>query len=187
MHMIYIAGAYTAPTRTGIMANVQRAREVAARVAAHGAFPVTPHFLGDGIEDAGSPQFWYDGTLALMRRCDAVLVVPGYEESKGTLLEIADAGRRGLPVLYTEAALVRWLASGPDRADALSHAHGQGQEDAVATIAKMLRCPPTIGDIEAALAQRPAIAFPGHCCMLGDPKRTTNPQGCPACEEMRRG
>ncbi len=147
LHMIYIAGAYTATTRVGIMANVQRARVVAARVVAHGAFPVTPHFLGDGIEDAGTPQFWCDGTLALMRRCDAVMVVPESGESKGTTQEIREAMRRGQPVFHSEAALARWLASAADPADAL--VHGQGH---VATIAKMLRCPPTVGDIEASIA-----------------------------------
>ena len=30
-----------------------------------------------------SDEFWYDGTLELMRRCDAVMLVPGWEGSKG--------------------------------------------------------------------------------------------------------
>jgi len=68
------------------MANIQAAREAAAQVALMGAFPVTPHLLGHGLEDAGDEQFWYDGTLELMLRCDAVYLVPGWDQSGGVLV-----------------------------------------------------------------------------------------------------
>ena len=51
----------------------------------------------DGTESA---QFWLAGTLELMRRCDAVLVLPGYSFSEGTKGEIAEADRLGLPVMF---------------------------------------------------------------------------------------
>jgi hypothetical protein len=35
-----------------------------------------------------------------MRRCDLVVVVPGWETSGGTLKEIAEAERLGIPVFY---------------------------------------------------------------------------------------
>jgi hypothetical protein len=100
--LVYVAGSYTASTRCQVMANVQRAREVAERVARARAFPITPHFLGDGIEDVGGAVFWYEGTLELMRRCDAVVVVPGSENSRGTRIEIATARGVGLPVFFAE-------------------------------------------------------------------------------------
>jgi hypothetical protein len=56
MKIVYIAGPYTAGTRCQVLANVQRAREVADRVARAGGFPVCPHLLGAGLEDAGDPM-----------------------------------------------------------------------------------------------------------------------------------
>lgn len=112
--LIYIAGPYSAPTAVQRAANVQRAREVAAQVAALGAFPVTPHLLGTGIEDAGDDAFWYRGTLELMRRCDAVVVLSGVDDSKGTRAEIDEAKRLGVPVFDVtwptwEAQLKAWM------------------------------------------------------------------------------
>lgn len=98
MRLVYIAGPYTAPTRCGIAANVQRAREVADRVNRAGAFAVCPHLLGDGIEDSGDAEFWYEGTLEVMRRCDAVVLVPGWKNSSGAIKEEAEATARGMPV-----------------------------------------------------------------------------------------
>ncbi len=113
MKLIYIAGAYTAPTRCAIAANVQRAREVADAVARLGAFPVTPHLLGDGIEDAGDAAFWYAGTLEVMRRCDALIVVPGSDESKGTSTEIAVMVTMGKPVFLGLPDLAGWIEANP--------------------------------------------------------------------------
>ncbi len=67
-----------------------------------------PHDFGDGIgrlcKHCGAMPgeapvchmhsadgFWLDGTLELMRRCDAVLLVPGWESSSGTRAEIEEA------------------------------------------------------------------------------------------------
>lgn len=114
MRLVYIAGPYTAPTRCAVAANVQRAREVADRVARAGAFAVCPHFLGDGIEDAGDAAFWYEGTLEVMRRCDAVVLVAGWSASKGAVREEMEAVERGMPVFGPTTEwwedFLRWLA-----------------------------------------------------------------------------
>lgn len=108
--LIYIAGPYTALTHCDIAANVQRAREVADAVARAGAFPVTPHLLGDGIEDAGDEAFWYEGTLEVMRRCDALVTVEGWHRSKGANTEIDAMVALGKPVLYSIGAVRDWVA-----------------------------------------------------------------------------
>lgn len=113
MRLIYIAGPYTALTAADVAENVQRARRVADRVNRDGGgrcFAVTPHFLGSGIEDSGDPQFWYDATMAVLRRCDAVALVDGWEKSKGALEEVAEADRLGLPVFESPDLLVRGRA-----------------------------------------------------------------------------
>lgn len=101
LSLVYVAGAYSAATRVEVSANVQRARELAARVdRVPGYFAVTPHLLGLGIEDAGDDEFWYEGTAKLASRCDVLVTVVGWERSKGSRREVADAQARGIPVYH---------------------------------------------------------------------------------------
>jgi len=111
MRLIYCAGAFSAPTREGIDANIARAIDVGLEVAALGHMPIIPHAnTGDPrFMAAQRHEFWIEGTLELMTRCDAVVLVPGHEESPGTRGEIAEARRLGIPVfndVKTLAALV---------------------------------------------------------------------------------
>lgn len=103
--LVYVAGPYrsTAPKQKRL--NILRAREAGQRLKAKGlCFPVVPHLLGDGPD-----PLMLSGTMALMRRCDAVLVLPGYSSSIGTLAERADALERGQPLFYSEDELSEWL------------------------------------------------------------------------------
>jgi len=107
MILVYVAGRYTAPTPAGVEENCRIAREVGVQLAACGknVFPVIPHKLGgpaeNGIDEAGM----YAGTLELMRRCDVVYACPGWETSKGTLAELAEAERLGIPVIRNDLTL----------------------------------------------------------------------------------
>lgn len=114
MKVIYVAGKLTGPNNFEISRNVCAAEDVAMEVVKLGAVPLIPHantgliFFGTATED-----FWYEGTLELLRRCDAVLMVPGWEASKGAKLEFEEAGRRKIPIFTTPADLKAWLEKPP--------------------------------------------------------------------------
>lgn len=102
MKIVYVAGPFRAPTAWRIEQNIRRAEELGLEVARLGAMPVIPHtntrfFQGEGPDD-GADQFWLDGTLELLRRSDAVILVAGWESSSGTCAEVAEARRIGIPV-----------------------------------------------------------------------------------------
>lgn len=102
MHpLIYVAGRYRAPTREAVAANIEAARQVGIEAARLGWYPVIPHCNTAHMELATPEhcdQFWLSGTLELMTRCDAVVLVPGWERSEGTHAEIAEADRLSIPV-----------------------------------------------------------------------------------------
>ncbi len=56
------------------------------------------------LPDLGD-QYWLDATMELLRRCDAVVLAPGWQYSEGTKLEIAEAERLKIPVFMTEYEL----------------------------------------------------------------------------------
>ncbi len=66
---------------------------------------VVPEVAAAGIDHAT----WLAVDLPLVRRCDALLRLPG--ASKGADLEVAEAGRAGIPVFTDETALVAWAAT----------------------------------------------------------------------------
>lgn len=105
--LVYVAGPYSATTLEGVEENCRRARDVGVELAKCGPTvgPIIPHQLGRGIEVIGDYEYWCELTLELMRRCDVVYAMQGWEGSKGARGEIAEANKLGIPVIYHDLAL----------------------------------------------------------------------------------
>jgi hypothetical protein len=100
MKLAYIAGPYRAATPWDIEQNVRRAEEASLFVASHGLMPVCPHtqsrfFYGQGEED-----FWLEGTMAMLQRCDLLVITGLWEDSLGTKDEILKAKELEMPTFY---------------------------------------------------------------------------------------
>lgn len=110
MKLIYVAGPFRAPTLAAIQRNIDRARDVAVALASAGLMPVCVHTMEGlamhDIQQGDNGQFWVDGTLEIMRRCDAVVLVDGWQNSQGTLGEIEEARKLGIPVYLNAAVAV---------------------------------------------------------------------------------
>ncbi len=94
MKVIYIAGPYT---KGDVAQNVRAAIDVADKLALHGLLPYVPmlcHFWH--LVHPHEVGFWYEMDLAWLKRCDAVLRLPG--ESVGADAEVKRALEIGLPV-----------------------------------------------------------------------------------------
>lgn len=108
MKVVYVAGKFTAPTPDLIEENIRRAEQVGADVVRLGASPLIPHANTRNFVGTATPEFWYRATLALMLKCDAVLTVPGWEESAGATEEVRVAVAQGIPVFHYPVSLERW-------------------------------------------------------------------------------
>lgn len=113
MKVVYIAGAFRSSTHWGIVCNVRRAEERALDVWAMGAAALCPHLNTANFQGALPDETWIAGTLELLRRCDAVLLVAGWTRSEGTIAEVAEARRLGRPVFDTMGELGNWLHGRP--------------------------------------------------------------------------
>ena len=109
--LIYTAGRFRGPTPWAVHQNVLKAEWAALVVIDLGAFPVIPHKIGEHFDGIGSQEFWLESTLELMRRCDAVFVYDDADLkiSQGTIGEVAEAKRLGIPVLIGEESLEVWM------------------------------------------------------------------------------
>ncbi len=101
MRVAFVSGPYrSANGPDGILANIMAAREVGKALWRMGLVALVPHcntFLMDGAAD---DSVWLAGDLELLRRCDLVVMTPGWERSSGSRAEHDEAERVGLAVLY---------------------------------------------------------------------------------------
>lgn len=98
--VVYIAGPYRAidPWRTNL--NIHNAECVATIVWEIGHYPLCPHTNARYASSYVSDAQYLAGTMEFMRRSDAVIVLPDFQKSEGTLGEIAEARRLGMPVAF---------------------------------------------------------------------------------------
>jgi len=111
--VVYVAGAFRGQTAWDIQRNVRAAEAAGLEVAELGAMPLIPHKNTENFHGLLTDRFWLEGTLELMRRCDAVYVfsLRDLERSEGTKGEVALARELGIPVFLTTKEISAWLAT----------------------------------------------------------------------------
>jgi len=99
--IVYIAGTYRAGTGAGVRANIARAADIFAELLRKGFVAIFPHTMTaefDYLYPDISDQCYLDTDIELLKLCDAVVLTPGWEISKGTEAEIREAKNAGIPV-----------------------------------------------------------------------------------------
>jgi hypothetical protein len=96
----YIAGPYRADTVHGIVENIRRAEAVAIKYWRLGYAVICPHkntALFDGLMP---DSVWLAGAIELLKRCDVIVMMKGWENSSGSIAERKIALKLGLEVIY---------------------------------------------------------------------------------------
>ena len=112
LKLIYVAGPFRArsqPAGPGTynyyeqVKNIERAGALAHEVWSHpNATALSPHLNTAPFQGSLPDDYWLEGDIEQLRRCDALLAVKGWEDSTGTLNEIAFAKGQGIPVFYDD-------------------------------------------------------------------------------------
>ena len=92
MKRVYLAGAYSAGDVISVLKNIGRGEHYAAKLFMAGFAPFCPwhdksYVMSNWNKDFSMPLF-YNYSLAWLEVSDYLVVLSGYEESKGTLQEI---------------------------------------------------------------------------------------------------
>lgn len=111
--LVYIAGPYTGVDLKAVDNNIQLSRSAAVELARNGIGFISPclnsaHFESMlGADDPGY-EFWIRMTMEMLKRCDAIFMVPGWETSRGARAEFAWASANGMPVFVVFESLKEW-------------------------------------------------------------------------------
>jgi len=111
MKLIYISGKYSDINFWKVDFNIRKAKNEAIalirEVGRHGYFPITPHLNTGHFEEREEMfegvnfEYWLNGTIELLKRCDAMLLLDNWEDSNGAKKEIEIAVANGMPVYYS--------------------------------------------------------------------------------------
>jgi nucleoside 2-deoxyribosyltransferase len=104
--VIYIAGPFRSASAFvpgqqdawGIHQHVTNAMAWALKVWRAGGVALCPHGNTFCFQNSAPDHVWLEGDLELLRRCDAVLLIPGWSQSAGATAERDFAVAQQLPV-----------------------------------------------------------------------------------------
>jgi hypothetical protein len=100
--LVYLASPYAHPSAAVREARLEAVRYLCGQMVNQGRIVMSPLvYLGElAYKGVHPPQGWYAFDLQLLARCDEMLVLqlPGWEDSRGVLVEIAGAQAKGMPI-----------------------------------------------------------------------------------------
>ncbi|MHC4162550.1 MAG: DUF7768 domain-containing protein [Planctomycetota bacterium] len=111
MTLVFIAGPFRAANAWEIEQNIRRAETLALDAWRAGFAVICPHTNARFFQGAAPDDIWLRGDLEMLGRCDAVLLVAGWERSSGTAGEIEHARQCGIPAYESLAALIEGMAA----------------------------------------------------------------------------
>lgn len=113
--VVTVVGAYGAPTIHEVCRNVRLAKEAAVMILKQSCAVYCPHHdLFLATSDPIDVEFLKAASMEFVRCSDAIYVVPGYENSQGTLAEIEEAKKFGIPVFYDMGRFTSWRSDWKD-------------------------------------------------------------------------
>jgi len=100
--LMYIAGPYSHETEKGILDNITRASDAGLACCRAGWAVHVPHknFAGFHVHKDIPYEAWIEKDLAILAKCDAVLMLEGWGSSKGASREFQFAEEQGIPHFF---------------------------------------------------------------------------------------
>ena len=111
----YVSGKYTGQSREEIAANIRIARVTAIECLQEGFGVLCPHLNTIHMEEDApfmSHEDWLTMDARLIEGCDAVLLLPNWQDSPGARIEKAHAEKVGVPIFTSIAAMKDYFTQG---------------------------------------------------------------------------
>ena len=93
------------PYRDNIRKNHRKCSKIYIELVKKGYILCCPVIRPKWVNRRMSHEFWYEYDLELVRKCDGIILCPGYIHSYGCMLELQEAFRLNLEILSLEECL----------------------------------------------------------------------------------
>jgi len=104
MKVIYVAGALSGKNDDEVWNNIVLARSHALELWKKGWAVICPHlnslYMGHGTEDKDCFDLFLTGDCEIIKRCDAIYMLPNWKNSRGAKLEWETALNCNLEIIY---------------------------------------------------------------------------------------
>jgi len=107
---VYVAGAYSADNVIDVLNNIREGIKASAKLLKLGHEPFCPFldYQFQFFEPELEVEDYYRYSIAWLEVSQAMIVLPDYEESKGTLNEIWTAKELEIPTFYSMQDFLEW-------------------------------------------------------------------------------
>lgn len=100
MRVAYIAGPYRANTIADVVRNIRFAESYAVKYWKLGFAVICPHMNTALFDGHAEDSVWLAGGLELLRRCDVLVMIPGWQRSSGSIEELKLAEELNKEIIY---------------------------------------------------------------------------------------
>ena len=94
--IVYIAGPYRANTIHGIVENIRKAERVSKLFWKKGYAVICPHLNSSLLDGVVDDMAFLAAGLEILSRCDMCVMCPGWEKSRGSIVERDFAIEKGI-------------------------------------------------------------------------------------------
>ena len=110
MKRVYVAGKYNGPDVLSVLSNMRRGIDLSIQVIEIGMAPFSPWLdFQFGLQADIQMSVYKECSMAWVSVCDALILVPGWENSNGVKAEIEEAKKHGIPVFTSIRDLTHYV------------------------------------------------------------------------------
>lgn len=107
--LVYIGGPITAKTPELKKINLMKGEIAASILASKGIQFFSPHFHSSDLGYLQPNNFWYELDLRFLAICDCLLLLEGWENSKGCKIEKEFAEKNDKRIFYSTSNLLKYF------------------------------------------------------------------------------
>jgi len=101
MKLVFVSGPYRGQAMIDIHKNIMNARTLSIKLWQRGYAVICPHMNTAHFDGLCHDDVWLNGDLEILRRCDAIAMVDGWQDSEGAVEEYKLAVELGKEIVDT--------------------------------------------------------------------------------------